>query len=206
MRWRFTLSLACCLACASVALPSCTRAPTHGAGELRASAPPPSAYEIAEVIFDAGPKNGWSDVGFAPRAVEAGKPAAVDLSNGGSWVLAERKLDERRFGGVTFRVKAPVGEAEFLELRLDSTQSTIFPRVKVTADQRRDLGDGWVEVVVPMSALNPNRAPFDRIVFRAFRPIPPERILIDKIALTVAPAAPSGSAMTAVIHPFQGTT
>jgi hypothetical protein len=109
--------------------------------------------------------------------------AKVKFNNYGGWIIAKPGLTGD-FGGVVLRVKAPVGEAEFLELRLDDGKKTPFPRVKVAADDRTDVGDGWVEIFVSIEELDPDAVPFDRIFLQAFRPLDTDWILLDKIALT----------------------
>ena len=160
-------------------------------GALRANRP------IAEVVYDGALASGWEDAGWSPHNLGHG-PASVDFSHEGGWMLSKPSL-AGQFGGLVLHVKAPVGEAEFLEVRLDSRQKTIFPRVKVRADQKADLGDGWSEVFITISELDPDSAPFDRIVLRAFRDIPSSRVLIDKVALVMA--GPDGGAPLPSITP-----
>lgn len=159
-----------------------------GCGRSGGAVAPPAAatraserYEIAERIYDGGLAPGWQDLGWAPHELTPGGPGHFDFSSGG-WIVAKPGLSGT-FGALVFRVRYPPGEAEFLEVRVDSPQKDIFPRVKITADDRLDLGDGWAEVLVPMAQLDPDGLPFDRVVFRAFRPIGHERFEMDKIAL-----------------------
>jgi hypothetical protein len=55
--------------------------------------------------------------------------------------------------------------------------------VKLKPDHRTELGDGWAQIVVPMSELDPDGAPYDRVVFRPFRPLGDDYVLIDRIGL-----------------------
>jgi Glycoside hydrolase family 44 len=144
----------------------------------------PSQRPIAEIVYDGTLGSGWEESGWSTRDSGHG-PASIDFSKQSAWMLSKPSLSGR-FGGLVLRVKPPSGEAEFLEIRLDSRDKTIFPRVKVRADQKADVGDGWSEVFVGIGELDPNNAPFDRIVLRAFRDLPSERVLIDKVALVMA--------------------
>src|SRR5690606_39112515 len=55
--------------------------------------------------------------------------------------------------------------------------------VAVTPSHRRTLDDGWEEVVLSMSELNPHALPFDRVVLRANRKTSKEWVLVDDLAL-----------------------
>jgi hypothetical protein len=139
-------------------------------------------YDVAQAIFESGLKNQWQETGTATREIAEGKPARIKFGSGGTWTLSH-PADGRQYGALVFRLKMPAGEAEFLEVRVDSKQSTVFPRVKVAADHRADVGDGWGEILIPLSQLNPNNQSYDRIVFRGFRDVS-DFVLMDKIALT----------------------
>jgi hypothetical protein len=176
-------------------LPGCPKSLSTGGSGTAASTnsplqPAPAPWVVvAQSIYDsalASPlTNKWEDYGWAKREVKGPGPARVDFSKYGGWIIAKPSLPDEgtTFGGVTFRVKTPPGEGEFLELRVEMTDSSTFPRIKLSPDQRRDVGDGWSEVVVPMSVLDPDALPFDRIVLRAFRDVPPGWVELDKIAL-----------------------
>ncbi len=141
---------------------------------------------IAEHVYDGALESGWQDSGWSPHEIDHGA-ASVDFSKEGGWMITKPGL-KGAFGGLVFRVKAPEGEAEFLEVRVDSRDKNVFPRVKVRADQKADVGDGWSEVYIDMAELDPDGLPFDRIVLRAFRDVPAARVLVDKIALVAAGA------------------
>jgi hypothetical protein len=113
-------------------------------------------------------------------------PAKVRFDNWGGWILAKPGGVRGVFGGVIFRAKEPPGEGEFIEVRLEAASGSKFPRVKVTAEDRTDMGQGWAEYFVPMSVLDPDALPFDRVVLQAFRPMDPDWVPIDKVALTKA--------------------
>ena len=178
-------------ALAAAACSGCPSSPHDSA----ASAPPsrPAVeYEVAEPIYDGGIAAGWTDVGWAKREAAGPGPARVDFSDGSGWGLAKPGL-KGRFGALVFRMKRPVGEGDFLEVRLDSTDKHVFPRVKVAAQYTRALDDGWVEVLIPIEALDPDNAPFDRVVLNTFRPVTPAWTLVDGIGFTRGEAADGGS-------------
>jgi len=189
---------------AAAALSSLTACPkaissSNGYGAGASAAPSASAapVTIAETIYDDKLANGWQDYGWTKREVKGTGPARVDFSKYGGWIIAKPGLSDKgaTFGGVTLRVKMPPGEAEFLELRVEMTDSSTFPRIKIRPDQKRDVGEGWSEIVVPMSVLDPEGVPFDRIVLRAFREVPAGWVQLDKIAL-LAPSTPMHSGAT----------
>jgi Glycoside hydrolase family 44 len=151
-----------------------------------AAAATPRQFELAELMFDSGLTGGWQDWGWSPREVGPGHPARVRFDNWGGWTLAKPDL-AGRYGGIVFRVKAPPGAAEFLQVGVEA-QGVTFPRVNVTANHHRDAGDGWSEVFVPMSELDPDDLPFDRFTFRTFRLTSSDWVYIDHVALTKAAA------------------
>lgn len=158
---------------------------------------PEPHLELAEVVYDGGLQNGWQDWGWAPHELQPGGPAAVHFDEYGGWTLAKPSRTGE-VGGVVFNVREPVGEGEFLEVYLLSQSSETLPKIKVGPDDRTEIGGGWAQVFLPMSRLDPNAVPFDRIVLHAFRPLQAPAVLVDKIALTKAgPRAPSASALDA---------
>jgi hypothetical protein len=176
------------------------RVPTERAPRTQAVA---TTRVIVEHVYDGALAPGWKDAGWSPRDVGHG-PASIDFSNQGGWMLVKPNLGVR-FGGLVFREKPPVGEAEFLEVRLDSHDGTIFPRIKVHADQKADVGDGWEEVFIPMTDLDPDAHPFDRIVFRAFRDMPPARVLLDHVGFVPATGDGGASATGTLIATAHAT-
>jgi hypothetical protein len=156
--------------------------------------------EVAESIYDGSLQAGWQESGTAARQPGAGRAASVRFDDSGEWVLQRPGLSGR-FGALLFRVHTPPGEGEFLEIRVGSSSGRYGPWVKLKPDHRTDLGDGWAQVVVPTSELDPDGAPFDRVALRPFRPFG-EWVLFDKIALAKppqpasSPAGPGAAAAT----------
>lgn len=151
--------------------------------------------EIVNVVYDGAPGEGWSDYGWAPRELGKG-PARLDMSSYGGWIIAHPGLTGR-FGALTFHLSAPAAYGDFLEVRLASNRQDLFPRIRVGAQHRVPLADGWSQIVVPLRALNPDGLSFDRIVLRAAKEVGSERVSIDKIGLSApgpADAAPPVSA------------
>jgi hypothetical protein len=143
--------------------------------------------EIAEVMYDGRLVNGWEDWGWGPRELNTG-PARLRFDNWTGWMLAKPGFSGD-YGGVLFRVKLPPGEAEFQQVWLESSGHN-FPKVNIGPENHRDLGDGWSEVFVPMSQLNPDSLDFERVAFHTFRKMPADWVLIDKVALTKAKSLP----------------
>jgi hypothetical protein len=152
----------------------------------------PEPFEVGEWIYDGRLAAGWQESGSAARELGPNGPAKIRFQATSEWALARPGLTGQP-GGVFFRVKEPAGEGEFLEVRLGSGGGGAFPGVKLKPDHRTELGDGWAQIVVPMSELDPNGAAFDRVVFKPFRPLGDEWVLIDRIGLskTAGPAVTS---------------
>jgi hypothetical protein len=168
------------LACASCPAPS--RAPEV---QTQTSTSP----EVAELVYQGHLQQGWTESGSAPRDASAGGPERVRFGGGGEWVLSHPGLSGS-FGGVLFQVKEPFGEGEFLEVRLGSGDGHSTRGVKLKPDHRTNLADGWTQVLVPMTELNPDGAAFDRLIFKSFRPVGDDWIAFDAIGLTKATAPP----------------
>ena len=148
---------------------------------------------IVETVYDSKWGKGWADWGWSTRELVEGKPARVDLSNYGGWMLGKPGFDGV-FGGLTFRYRAPREYGEFLEVRVESTQQNVYPRIVVGAKHRIDQADDWAEVVIPMKELDPENLPFDRIVFHAVRPIGKAWVSFDKIGFLAPDASASADA------------
>jgi hypothetical protein len=140
--------------------------------------------KVVERVFSkTGFGDGWHDYGWAPRDLGPGHPAQLNLAGKGGWIIAHPGF-KGRFGGLVFRYKAPPSFGDFLEVRIDSTGSDVFPRVQVRPEQRADTPDGWTEVWLPMQELNPNVAAFDRLVLRAYRNVGADLVEVDDIGFT----------------------
>ncbi len=145
----------------------------------------------AERVFDGanGLGPGWADLGWAPRELAPGSPARVDFSNKQGWILG-REGPTRRFEALVFRVRAPKELGEFLDVRLESSRTKGFPRVRVSAANSRQLADGWAEVRIAMRDLNPTGQTFGQIVFQGAQEIGSRRVELDAIALVALPQRP----------------
>ncbi len=171
---------------------TCASQPTakhEAAGAPSAAVRAAGPLEIAELVYDDGLKNQWQDWGWAPREVPRDGPAKVRFSDYGGWILAKPGLSGS-YDAVRFRVKRPAGEGEFLEVGVE-LGGTKRPHIHVTAGDAKDLGDGWTEVVLPMDRLNPGSAPFDHVVFQAYRTVPGDWVLLNGIALMRRVSKPS---------------
>ena len=180
-----------------VAFVACNRSSRDGAQPTFAGgAVAPVHDEIAELAFDGGFKSGWQDYGWSERATGGPGPAQVHFARWGGWILAKPGLEPRSFGALVFRIKPPPGEGDFLEVRVDSPAQRAFPRVEVGPRHQTSVGDGWVDVNIPMGELDPDGAPFDRVVLHASRAIDDQVTLIDKVGFTrgSADASPGGAA------------
>ena len=145
----------------------------------------PDPLQGGEIVFDGGDKGDWHESGSVVHDDTGPGPARVHFGTGAEWIFTRVGLTGT-FGAVVFRVKEPAGEAEFLEVGLGSTDGHAFPAVKLRPDDRSEVGEGWTQVVVPMSELNPKGAPFDRIVIRPFRPFGIDAVFFDCIGLAAS--------------------
>jgi hypothetical protein len=187
-RWGAAVPLLPLLWCAA-----CPGASTKGADPSAAAAPVGS--DVAEPIYDGSLKGSWQETGSVTRDVNNG-PAKIRFDSG-EWTLMRPGL-EGHFGALVFRAKEPANEGEFLEVRVGTPTDRPFPKVKINPDHYTTAvgADGWVSIRVPTSQLDPSDAPFDRVVFRTFRPLANEDIYLDNIALT-QPAAPGAGGQVA---------
>lgn len=166
-----------------------------------APAAPPAPARIAERIFDAerGLAPGWMDFGWSPHKLVKGAPIEFDLADYGGWILVGPR-HEATVGGVTLRYRGPPSMPEVpLVLRLDLSGAPALASVKLGPGHRRALGDGWTEVVVPLSTLDPAGAPFDRLVIMAAKRFGHDPILLDAVGFTEAVAAPAHPARDVAI-------
>ena len=74
-------------------------------------------------------------------------PAKVMMADLGGWTLRRKQPLDGRYGGLTFRYKAPSSHGDFLEVRVDSGEEATFPRVRVNSQHMAGRDGDWVEVV-----------------------------------------------------------
>lgn len=171
-------------------------APTEGAETLagaRASVP----LELAESIFDGKLGDGWEDWGWGPHQL-APAPAKIRFSSYGGIILHHAPL-EPRYGGLTFRYRAPAEFPDFLAVSLKGRES--FPQISVAGRHTATLPDGTREVLIPFSELNPRNAVFDRVVINARVNVPGDWVTLERIALTKS--SPGDASGPAPIRPVE---
>lgn len=138
--------------------------------------------DALQVVFDGGLKGGWQDWGWAHRTIENDKPARLQFNKYAGWILGKRGL-KGNFKNLQFSMKAPASFGEFLEVHLAGENDDSLPRVRITAAKTRALDDGWLEVSVAFTELNPSGQPFDRIKLRAAKNVGDDWVQIDKIVM-----------------------
>lgn len=158
-----------------------------------ASAPP--ALAVAESIYDAGLGQGWQDWGWGAHQLSAA-PARLNLSQYGGWILHHDALSTR-FGGLSFRMRAPSSFGAFLQVQLANGDDKSLPVVDVGAEVSRPLPGGWLEIFIPWSQLNPSFAPFDRVILHAKSSVAADWVQFDKVVLTRFDPAAAASAIAA---------
>jgi hypothetical protein len=180
-----------------LSLAACNMA--HGAGLRAPGTRAPRSEKAAEVIYEGGLTPSWHDYGWAPRQITSGGPARINFTHHAGWIIASPGL-HGRFGALRFRMKSPETFGDFLEVHVDSTRQDLFPAVKVGPEHRADAADGWTEVRIPLSELDPERLAFDRLVFRARGSTGSEEVLLDSIVLLEDESGEQGSEGAAVIE------
>lgn len=173
------------------------KGPQFTAGTRTAKTP-----DVTHWIFKGDLQNDWQDHGWSNRLPRKnGEPEKHQMAGYGGWILTKPRFTGTH-GGVVFRYKAEPPASEFLEVRVDSEQADVFPRVKVKPEHRRDLENGWSEIFISMEELNPMLRPFDHVVLRAFRDLPkPGVVEFDQVGLTVADASLARKAEAALTQP-----
>jgi hypothetical protein len=165
---------------ALVALAECTR--WQEPQQRRIGTRQAEAFVPAVTIYDGKLGEGWVNYGWAARDLGQG-PAHLEAKSYGGWIVAKPGLTGT-YGALAFRMQAPRDWGDFLEVRVESAQRTVFPRVVVGLEHRVELPGDWTEVLIPMRALDPERLPFDRVVFRAWKSVGAGVASLDKIVLT----------------------
>jgi hypothetical protein len=154
-----------------------------------------SSTDVAEWVYLGKWDADWEDFGYAPKGPEVDGAQVRDFSNNAGWIITTRTLDWRKLGDLTFRYKTENDFGDFLEVRVATGDATEFPRILVTP-QRRVPREGWWEVRVPMSELNPAGQPFDRFRIRAVKKVSPGWTHFDRIAF-LKPRGQDGGVVSA---------
>jgi hypothetical protein len=139
---------------------------------------------LVEVAYDGGPNAKWKTDGWSQRELAGPGAARVMMSNLGGFSLRRTEPLEGTFGALALRYRAPAGYGEFLEVRVDSEDTNVYPRVKVGARHVVTRHEDWLQVLVPLAELNPGMKPFDRIILRAHRRVGNDWVELDKIGFT----------------------
>ena len=148
---------------------------------------------VAETVYSGKLAAGWDDWGWGPHDLNNG-PARIVFGNYGGIIFHHAPLDAN-IGAVSFRYRADAGAPEFLAVSLKSAGGgeRRLPNVPVEARHVALLPDGWREVLVDLSELDPDRLSFDRIVISAALPVKSDWVLIDNVVL-VKPSEVSSEA------------
>lgn len=164
----------------------------RGASALLAAVPTgprvAQPLEVGEMIYDQKLSAGWDDWGWGAHQLGNG-PAKIVFQGYGGWLLHHTEL-AWRYGGVSFRYKAPASFGAFLQvsLRQLGKPEDTFPLVTV-GEQHIAQVDGWQEVLVDWQELNPDRLPFDRLMIGSRAQVGPDWVELDRVMLTKAAAS-----------------
>lgn len=147
----------------------------------------PQPLEAAELIYDQKLSPDWEDWGWGPHRLTEG-PAKIMFAGYGGWLLHHAGLPWR-YGGLSFRFRAPDAWGAFLQvtLRQAGTPDGTFPIVPISAHHIASV-EGWSEVLVDWKELNPERRPFDSVLIGARVQVASEWAELDRVMLTKAPA------------------
>jgi Glycoside hydrolase family 44 len=151
-------------------------------------AKPLDVADAGEVIYDGRLMPNWNDWGWGPNELSNHGPAKIAFAGYGGLILQSSTLTTP-YSGLSFRYKAPAGWPDFLQVTLKSA-GTELPQVAVEARHVALLPDGFREVLLPWSELDPPNAPFDRVVISARVQVGSEPVLVDKILLIRAESTP----------------
>lgn len=149
-------------------------------------------FKVVETAYDGKLGNGWDDWGWGPHKLGGG-PAQIDFAGFGGISLHHSQL-AGRYGALVFRFKGPEKFGQSLSVSIKRAGSSDNAKVEVEQRHIAPLADGWYEVAIDWSELNPSSQPFDRIEIAARVPLASEWIQLDKIVLTEATAG-SGPAV-----------
>ncbi len=166
---------------------------THPGAQVSESPAGTASLALVEVAYQNGVKTGWEVGGWSDREVQGSGPAKVMMAELGGWSLRRMQPLKGDFSGLAFRYKAPSEYGEFLEVRLDSGDKTVFPRVRVGAQHQVNRQEDWVQVLVPWTELNPKLQPFDRVIMRAHKRVGSEWVQVDSLGFTSVDAAVAGA-------------
>ena len=153
-----------------------------GLGFFSQAAPPPRELAVLE---EGNLAPGWKDLGWATHELAPGRLARVDFSAAGGLIFFHEQL-EPSFAGVLLRLRAPAAFGDFLEISLESRRGGSFPHVRPDSSMRVNEPDGWTTLWVPMTSLDPEKVPFDRLILRAMSAVSQERVEIARIAFSSA--------------------
>src|SRR4051812_48285873 len=95
-----------------------------------------TAPPVASWIFAGDLQNGWQDHGWSDRKPrKSGEPEKHVMTGYGGWILTRSGFNGV-YGGLVFKLKVTPAVSDFLEVRVDSEQADVFPRVKLTPEHR----------------------------------------------------------------------
>ncbi len=164
--------------------------PSHAAvSQVMRVARPLDTSDAAQAIFDGKLGAGWADWGWGPHELSNGSPIRLVMSGYGGLILRHDSLGGH-YGMLSFRYKAPADWSDFLQVTLKTSLSSDaqLPDVAVDDDHTKTQPDGWREVRLDLAQLNPQGAPFDRLVISARTSVASDWVSLDKIVLS-KPAA-----------------
>ncbi|WP_407737835.1 glycoside hydrolase family 44 protein [Hyalangium sp.] len=162
---------------------------THPGAQMSEMPKGVASLALVEVAYQDGVKPGWEASGWSEREVQGPGPAKVMMAELGGWSLRRMQPLQSGFSGLAFRYKAPSAYGDFLEVRLDAADKTVFPRVRVGPQHVVNHQDDWIQVLVPWPELNPKMQPFDRVIMRAHKRVGSEWVQLDSLGFTSAEAA-----------------
>lgn len=138
--------------------------------------------KVVDNVYRGGLLGAWQDWGWAPRELGNGKPAKINFSNYGGWSLFSDKIPSST-AALRFRMRAPATHNNFIEIQLRNSETGDRFAAQLSGAETVDKNDGWKEITLSLSLLNPKNLPFNQVVFRAFRQVGQDWVEIDDIEL-----------------------
>jgi hypothetical protein len=137
---------------------------------------------VVQNVYTGGLAKGWTDAGWAADRIVAGGPAAIDLGDGGGWLLQGALVAEAT--ALEFRFRPPRELGAFVLVTVGSGYRQNVGREVLLANSQPGP-DGWTDVRIPLTQLNPKSVAIDALRFRSARRLAsPFRVEFDRIRFT----------------------
>jgi hypothetical protein len=171
---------------------SFSAARAEAAPDLQPAAARPVRQPVTDPVVNSanGLAAGWLDFGYSRHTMRKGSVVEVDFAGYGGLILSHPG-SMGPFGGLSFKYRAPAEFGDFLEVQLQSMSGEALARVSVKRTDAAKLPNGFLDVWLPMEALNPKGQRFERIMFFAHSNVGHDTVTIDEVGFTGVPPEPA---------------